>query len=253
MTVTVHTPPTHVDWSKVGHSVFLAGSIENGAAPDWQSEMIELLQRLVPAHGDLTVFNPRRGDWNPKASQAELEAQILWELEALERADHIVMFYAANTVSPITLLEMGLHVGSRKLTVCCPSGFFRRTNVDIVCKRYGVVQVDTLADLAHTIIVTRDSKAPPTPIAKARKPLLIGQVSEDEVEKIRGSDKALTEDFPRNRCIASATGDDSVFTCACAHNLYFHPDHQQRGGVREECWATDLAGVPCSCLGFVPV
>lgn len=191
MTVTVLSPPQAVDWSKIGHSVFLAGSIENGSAPDWQSEMIERLRELVPEHGDLTVLNPRRADWNPKASHEELEQQVLWELEGLERVDHIVMFYAANTVSPITLLEMGLHTGSRKMTVCCPSGFFRRTNVDIVCKRYGVVQVDTLAELARTVILARDSKAPPTPIAKVRKSLLqrladgpIGWVSESDPEVI---------------------------------------------------------------------
>jgi len=33
------------------------------------------------------------------------------------------------------------------MIVCCPEDFWRKGNVDIVCERYGVDQVDTLDEL----------------------------------------------------------------------------------------------------------
>jgi len=61
------------------------------------------------------------------------------------------MYFDSNTKSPITLLELGLftkvdkHLGTtQKVVVCCPEGFYRKGNVDIVCERYNIIQVPTL-------------------------------------------------------------------------------------------------------------
>jgi hypothetical protein len=56
-----------------------------------------------------------------------------------------------KTKSPISLLELGLHANSSKLIVCCPEGFYRKGNVDIVCKKYGIMQVDTFDSLIEKI------------------------------------------------------------------------------------------------------
>jgi len=48
------------------------------------------------------------------------------------------MYFDPNTKSPISLLELGLHANSGKMIVCCPKGFWRKGNVDIVCERYDV-------------------------------------------------------------------------------------------------------------------
>jgi hypothetical protein len=48
----------------------------------------------------------------------------------------------------ITLFELGLFARSGKLVVCCPDGFWRKGNVDVVCKRYGVETVGDLEALA---------------------------------------------------------------------------------------------------------
>jgi hypothetical protein len=60
----------------------------------------------------------------------------------------IVMFFDPNTISPITMAELGLYANSRRLVVCCPRGYFRRANVRFYCKKYGVKQVYTLEELA---------------------------------------------------------------------------------------------------------
>jgi nucleoside 2-deoxyribosyltransferase-like protein len=134
------------DWSKTtGLSVFLAGSIDMGKARDWQSEVTAALSQLP-----LTVFNPRRKDWDSsweqKATNAKFKEQVEWELQRLEEADVIALYFEAGSMSPISLLELGLHARSRKLIVYCPEGFYRKGNVDVTCGRYGVPVVESVEE-----------------------------------------------------------------------------------------------------------
>ncbi len=134
----VVTPPHPVSHSSCHLSVFLAGSIEMGAAVDWQSSLIVALSDL-----DCLVLNPRRPDWDSSWTQskehAEFRGQVEWELDGLDRVDVIALYFDPATKSPISLLELGMHLdGSAELIVYCPPGFWRKGNVDIVCERYGV-------------------------------------------------------------------------------------------------------------------
>lgn len=61
------------------------------------------------------------------------------------------MYLDPQTKSPISLLELGLHAYDDKLIVCCPEGFYRKGNVDIVCETYGIEQVDTLDELVAAV------------------------------------------------------------------------------------------------------
>ena len=130
--------------------MFLAGSIEEGTADEWQTVITEALQDL-----DITVLNPRRDAWDASWTQAmefaPFREQVEWELEAQEKADLIAFYFSPATKSPVSLLELGLAAGRRRAIVCCPDGFWRKGNVDIVCKRYGIPQVATLDDLARAI------------------------------------------------------------------------------------------------------
>ncbi|MEJ7599917.1 MAG: nucleoside 2-deoxyribosyltransferase domain-containing protein [Kofleriaceae bacterium] len=125
--------------------VFLAGSIEMGAAEDWQA-------RLTAALGDrdLVVLNPRRDEWDASWRQSieepKFREQVEWELAGLERADVIAMWFAPETRAPITLLELGLHARDGKLVVGCPAGFWRRGNIEVVCARHGVPLVAAWSD-----------------------------------------------------------------------------------------------------------
>ena len=148
--VTVLKPPAALRWSAGARTVFLAGSIEMGEAPPWQARVEEALHDL-----DAVLLNPRRDDWDASWPQTSADArfrgQVEWELEAQERADVIAMFFAPETGAPITLLELGLFAGSGRLVVCCPEGFWRRGNVEIVCRRYGVPTVGTLDELIAAV------------------------------------------------------------------------------------------------------
>lgn len=129
--------------------IFLAGSIEQNAAVEWQ-EKIE--QNLRDSPG--TILNPRRDEWDSSWEQTmgdnEFTEQVEWELDAMDRADVILMYFDPNTKSPITLMELGLHAKDGKMVVCCPEGFWRKGNVDIVCRRYNIPTVADLDALIKT-------------------------------------------------------------------------------------------------------
>ena len=143
-------PPSPLHKAPGTLAVFVAGSIEMGAAGPWQTELEAAL-----ADAPVTIWNPRRDAWDSSWRQSIDEPlfreQVEWELEALERASLVAMYFAPETRSPISLLELGLFARSGKLVVCCPEGYWRRGNVQVVCRRYGVREVADLAALAGAI------------------------------------------------------------------------------------------------------
>lgn len=123
--------------------VFLSGSIEQGAAEPWQERAAaECLRR------GWTVLNPRRADWDARwvhdLSDPRFVEQVEWELAGLEDADGVLAVFDPATASPITLLELGLLARSGRLVVVCPPGYWRRGNVQVLCRWYRIPLVDDL-------------------------------------------------------------------------------------------------------------
>lgn len=152
--VQIIKPPGELpDSQDVGWGVFLAGSIEMGAAEDWQKRV----ERHLMGAGlkSIVVFNPRRDDWDSSWEQAiendNFREQVEWELDALDLSDLIILYLSPGTKSPISLLELGLYADSGKLLVCCPKEFWRRGNVEIVCKRYNIDFFETLDELLESL------------------------------------------------------------------------------------------------------
>lgn len=118
-------------------SIFLAGSIEMGKAEDWQNRIERELKDFP-----VDIYNPRRDDWDSSWKQEitdpKFSEQVNWELDHLKKADFIFMYFSPETKSPISLLELGLFAHSDKMIVVCPDGFYRKGNVDIVCKRNSI-------------------------------------------------------------------------------------------------------------------
>lgn len=130
--------------------IFLAGSIEMGKAVNWQDYVIDKLSDL-----DVTILNPRRDGWDESWEQSinnpQFKEQVLWELHGLEKSSTVAMYFDPKTKAPITLLELGLHASKNGLIVCCPEGFWRKGNVDIVCENYGIETAIDLNDLIQKI------------------------------------------------------------------------------------------------------
>lgn len=135
-------PPTSPHFSP---SIFLAGTIDDGNSADWQFEFKEATKNL-----DCILFNPRRDDWDQSWDQcitnSTFREQVTWELDHLDKADLIIIYFAPGSQSPISLLELGLYASSKKLRVVCPSGFWRKGNVDIVCERYNIPRYETIEE-----------------------------------------------------------------------------------------------------------
>jgi hypothetical protein len=129
-----------------GPSIFLAGSIEQDTAENWQKRVIAEFTHL-----DGCLFNPRRASWDSSLAQdisnPVFSEQVTWELDALAAADWIIMYFDPNTKSPITLLEFGLYITSGKLIVCCPDGFWRKGNIQVCCERAGIKLHETFDEM----------------------------------------------------------------------------------------------------------
>lgn len=134
--------------------VFLAGSIEMGAAPEWQTEFVKKFSEFK-----VTFFNPRREGWDSSWKQTHTEKefnnQVNWELNKLDSSDIIFMHFSGDTKSPISLLELGLYATSEKMIVSCPKNFWRVGNVEIVCARHRIpffYDIDEAAGSLQTMI-----------------------------------------------------------------------------------------------------
>lgn len=134
--------------------IFLAGSIEMGVAELWQDRIATDL-----THEDVVLFNPRRDNWDASWKQSptnpEFAEQVNWELNHLNQSEIVVFYFDPGTKSPVTLMELGYVIGRRfgktGIVVCCPDGFWRKGNVEILCARYGVPVVNTYEDLVLKI------------------------------------------------------------------------------------------------------
>jgi hypothetical protein len=122
----------------INQSIFLAGTIDDGKSEDWQSKLIEEFSEY-----NITILNPRRNNWGD-LSDNELRKQITWELDHLEKADIIFMYIIGTSKSPISLLEMGIHIKDSKLIVVCEPEFYRYENVKITCEYYNAELYDSL-------------------------------------------------------------------------------------------------------------
>jgi hypothetical protein len=149
------TPLTTIDFDD--DTLFLGGSIEMGTAVDWQRQLCTDLNEYP-----LVVLNPRRADWDAAWKQSidnpVFNEQVTWELDALDCAKYVVFYFDPATKSPITLMELGIQAeqqqyanSDKTVIVCCPEGFWRKGNVDILCERYGIQLVDSYPKLVEAI------------------------------------------------------------------------------------------------------
>lgn len=128
-------PPSSAKTDKF--SVFLAGSIEMGKAEDWQTQVAKATGEF-----DVVLFNPRREDWDNSWKQtvddANFLGQVSWEYDQLEQCKLIFLYFDPKTKAPISLLELGLFAGKKKIILCCPDGFYRKGNVEFIANKFKI-------------------------------------------------------------------------------------------------------------------
>lgn len=129
--------------------VFLAGSIDMGKAEDWQTWVANYFVDKDP-NNRLGLISPRRDHWDNSWEQSldniKFFEQVNWEYNYLSLSHHIFMNLLPESKSPISLLELGMFADSGRMIVTCPKGFWRKGNVDYVCKRYNIPEFESLND-----------------------------------------------------------------------------------------------------------
>ena len=139
------TPPLEIGET----SIFLAGSIDMGSAENWQDRM----EKDLVDFDNLVIYNPRRDDWDSDWVQdptlgTQFHEQVTWELDHIEAANLVVVYFADGSKSPITLLEFGLLARMDKyVVVYCTPEFYRYGNVKMVADRYGIPVYNDYEDL----------------------------------------------------------------------------------------------------------
>jgi hypothetical protein len=145
-----HYQPPNEPNEKPEFSIFLAGSIEMNKAEKWQPKFAEDLSHLPVA-----VFNPRRDDFDKTLKQdisvPKFKEQVDWESKYLKMSTVIALYLQPGTVSPISLLELGHYAKSQKVIVCCPDGFGRKGNVQILCHDHGIPLIETYEEFVEII------------------------------------------------------------------------------------------------------
>lgn len=138
--------------------IFLAGTIDMGDSEDWQSKIRSHFigePNSGVSNTTVIIYNPRRDEWNKdwkqEFSDPNFYQQVNWELNALEKSDLVILNILPDSKSPISLLELGIFAKSGKIKVCCPKGFYRKGNVDVVCDRYDIPLYHNMEDLLNSI------------------------------------------------------------------------------------------------------
>jgi len=151
----ITAPEKFEEYPKI-YTIFLAGSIEQGSAVNWQDIVIDTLKYF----DNIRVLNPRRTHWDSTWEQtldnSKFVEQVNWELKGCCIADVVLMYFDPNTKSPISLLELGnLANGSnygQYQIVCCPDGFWRKGNVELFCKFYDLKFTHTLPEFLDKVM-----------------------------------------------------------------------------------------------------
>jgi hypothetical protein len=142
----IHKPPFRSEVERP--SVILFGAIER--EPAWQTSLASSLADLP-----VDILDPRRDDWDSSwvedISFPKFKEQVEWEMDYARVADVIVFHFPPGALTPIALLELGMYAETGKAIVCCPKGFYKRGNVQLVCLRYGIELLESLGDLKKRV------------------------------------------------------------------------------------------------------
>jgi hypothetical protein len=163
----VYQAPDKIDWYEVGRgkSIFLAGGITG--CDNWQEDLIFDLRSLDNSGlfdlKRLTVFNPRRDDFDVTDTKTAIE-QIKWEHKCLEMCDICSFFFpASESVQPITLYELGKYSRDHTSVISIQEGYKRAEDVKIqlaldgnCCSIYSFYD-EAIREHARALAITYDN------------------------------------------------------------------------------------------------
>ena len=139
----VHRPPQKkihsLDYTR--HRIYLSGAM---LGSDWQSKFIKKL-------GDLRVdvFSPRY----PSSHIASVPDGIFeWEMDHMSIANVIAFYFSPEDSCSSALMALGMYAKTDRVIVCCEDTFEHKGDIDALCEREDVPQVDSLKTLIKATI-----------------------------------------------------------------------------------------------------
>ena len=135
-------------------TIFLAGTIDMGDSINWQDKLVEEVEKRKKENQEFSFYNPRRDDWDSTWDHESKEFlnQVNWELDHLEKCDLILMKLLKGSTSVISMLELGLFAKSGKLSIYCEKGYWRKGNVDFICRKYNVDVLNSDEEMIQKIL-----------------------------------------------------------------------------------------------------
>ena len=109
--------------------LFLAGSMNNNSTNNWRNKIIKILGN------SFNYLDPTNSN-HDKLDKQQMKTHVEWELNAMEMADIILLNFLPKALSPISLVELGMYVASKKLIVVCPKEFYKSSYVNTLCEKY---------------------------------------------------------------------------------------------------------------------
>lgn len=120
-----------------GPKIFLAGSIDN-AIIHWRELIIEYIRSSwfdeKEINDNITIYSPRREDvWT---TDMENE-QAAWDIAMMNTADYIILHLTGNTISPVSLMELGIFMTTPKLYFSVNDDYIRKNIAELYFSCYG--------------------------------------------------------------------------------------------------------------------
>ncbi len=158
--------PKAIPADKKYQTLFMGGAIDMGRAEPWQERLTQALTQTLPkqVQEQWLLLNPRRPDWNSAWAQDDnpsspFAQQVQWELDAQDKADLLLYYFAANSAAPITLLEFGLYAPKKPLVFVSPH-YTRAGNVKITARHLGLPTYSDDAALLQALAAKMSAPKP---------------------------------------------------------------------------------------------
>jgi hypothetical protein len=125
-----------------GIKIFLAGSIDQPEQNNWRDQAINHIEHSwfnsPENNSSITVYSPRRAEeWS-----FELEnEQAAWDTSMLAMVDYVVLHLTGETISPVSLLELGIFLTHPKLHLSIDDSYTRKHVVELYYTYYGCNEV----------------------------------------------------------------------------------------------------------------
>ncbi|WP_152594432.1 nucleoside 2-deoxyribosyltransferase domain-containing protein [Cellulophaga sp. E6(2014)] len=124
--------------------IFLAGSMASKHTINWRNQVVNSLRNSYQ------FLDPTK-EHHDTLNATQMKKHVEWELDAMAMADIVLLNFLPKALSPISLVELGLYVNTKKLYVVCPKAFYKSSYVLTLCERYHTPTFKTLLEAIDTL------------------------------------------------------------------------------------------------------